>query len=252
MKKFRKNKTLYIAHRGSEASIDVENTKRAFLGAVKYHYDGIETDIQVTKDGKFVCYHNSDMLEHSKSTVEGRVGDYSLEKLKEMVLFDTVGKKEVTGEITTFEEYLDVIKESSLIGIIELKKVKEFYDEPNYILQIIEMIKEKGLLDKVSIISFEYEFLSIIRNHYSDIHLELVYDKFVKKELITKLVKDKINIDLRFDKVNPFIVRCFHKHKLEFNTWTVNFKIIALLFKLFNVDMITTDRLKKSKRLINK
>lgn len=42
-----------VGHRGSYWG--VENTEEAFINGAKKGYDYLETDIKVTKDGKFVC-----------------------------------------------------------------------------------------------------------------------------------------------------------------------------------------------------
>ncbi len=48
-----------IGHRGS--AWGVENTAEAFINGAKEGYDCLETDIKVTKDGKFVCWHDDNL-----------------------------------------------------------------------------------------------------------------------------------------------------------------------------------------------
>ena len=48
---------LMIAHRGL-SGIEKENTNSAFVAAGNRSYFGIETDIHVTLDGKFVVFHD--------------------------------------------------------------------------------------------------------------------------------------------------------------------------------------------------
>ena len=50
-----------IAHRGL-AALERENTAAAFLAAANRSYYGIETDVHVTRDGKFVVVHDSDLM----------------------------------------------------------------------------------------------------------------------------------------------------------------------------------------------
>ena len=45
-----------VGHRGCYWG--VENTEEAFINGAKKGYHCLETDIKVTKDGKFVCSHD--------------------------------------------------------------------------------------------------------------------------------------------------------------------------------------------------
>ena len=66
--KFDKKDTKVIAHRGL-SGIEFENTNASFIAAANRSYFGIEADVHVTKDGKFVVIHDD-------ST--GRVSDSKL------------------------------------------------------------------------------------------------------------------------------------------------------------------------------
>ena len=52
-----KKNTLFIAHRGL-SGLELENTNSAFVAAGNRSYFGIETDVHVTRDGKFVVHHD--------------------------------------------------------------------------------------------------------------------------------------------------------------------------------------------------
>lgn len=247
--KLRKKKTLYIGHRGSESGKAVENTYLAYLGGAKDRYDGLECDIQITKDNKYVCYHNPNLEEHSRFEITKTIAHYTYDELKEMTLYDVVQNKEVTGKICLFEEYLQVIKDFDIYGIIEIKNCDKFFEDDYFHLRkVVEIIKEKGLEEKVSIISFVMGYLLFLRENYPSLHLELIYDRKVTKEIMDKCFENKLNLDIRFDKCRRKVIKAFHKHDLEVNSWTVNFKILSFLFKLWNIDMITTDCLRKPKR----
>lgn len=55
--KFDSNAVKMIAHRGL-SGIERENTCPAFVAAGNGGYFGIEADVHVTKDGKFVIIHD--------------------------------------------------------------------------------------------------------------------------------------------------------------------------------------------------
>ena len=72
-------KVLNIAHRGYSGKFD-ENTMIAFKKAVEYGADGIETDIQLSKDGVPVIMHD-ETLERTTNGC-GFLKDYAFEELK--------------------------------------------------------------------------------------------------------------------------------------------------------------------------
>ena len=51
--KIQKNQVKMVAHRGV-SGLELENTCAAFVAAGNRSYFGVETDVHVTKDGKFV------------------------------------------------------------------------------------------------------------------------------------------------------------------------------------------------------
>ena len=55
--KISKGSTKMIAHRGL-SGLETENSIQAFIAAGNRSYYGVETDVHVTKDGKFVVIHD--------------------------------------------------------------------------------------------------------------------------------------------------------------------------------------------------
>ena len=49
---------MFIAHRGNGKHRYLENTKEAILNVLKEKVDGVEFDIRMTKDEKFVIFHD--------------------------------------------------------------------------------------------------------------------------------------------------------------------------------------------------
>ena len=66
------------AHRGASAYVP-ENTMLAFKKAVELEATGIELDLQKTKDGKIVIFHDEYIDRKSNGT--GKIGDYTYNEL---------------------------------------------------------------------------------------------------------------------------------------------------------------------------
>ncbi|WP_160691994.1 glycerophosphodiester phosphodiesterase [Clostridium sp. C2-6-12] len=70
---------LNIAHRGYSGKFD-ENTMLAFRKAIEYKADGIETDVQMSKDGALILIHDETLDRTTNG--HGFVKDYTLDELK--------------------------------------------------------------------------------------------------------------------------------------------------------------------------
>ena len=105
---------LYYAHRGlydNEHGIP-ENSLYAFRRAAEKGY-GAEMDVQVTKDGRVIVFHDDDL--DRMCGVSGKIWDFTLAQLQQFRLLDT-------GEtIPLFTDVLEVLKQGAGPLIIELK-----------------------------------------------------------------------------------------------------------------------------------
>ena len=72
-------KPLIWGHRGASGYAP-ENTLAAFDLAAKMHADGVELDIQLTRDGEIVVCHDERI--DRTSNAKGFIKDYTLEELK--------------------------------------------------------------------------------------------------------------------------------------------------------------------------
>lgn len=145
--------TRNFAHRGFSGNYP-ENTMLAFEKAVEAKADGIELDVQFSKDGQLVICHDETIDRTTNG--KGHICDYTLEELKK---FDASAKfvgKYGENRIPTLVEYFDMISKTDLETNIELKTGVNEY--PGIEKAVYEMIKEYKLQERVLISSF---------NHYS-------------------------------------------------------------------------------------
>lgn len=75
------NSCLIFAHRGANKEA-AENTRGAFDKALEYAIDGIETDVQLSRDGIPVLWHDAflDKLDYAGK----RIDDFDLEQLEQI------------------------------------------------------------------------------------------------------------------------------------------------------------------------
>lgn len=160
------NKTPLIwAHRGASGSAP-ENTLVAFQRAIELGADGIELDIQLSKDNEIVVCHDEKVDRTSDGV--GFIKDYTLAELKEMN-FNQQFPEYGPQPIPTMKEVLDLIQPTDLTIDIELKTSVIYYEQLEE--KILEMIREYGMEDRVNYSSF---------NHYTCVHVhELKEDAIV-------------------------------------------------------------------------
>ncbi|MCQ2484239.1 MAG: glycerophosphodiester phosphodiesterase [Clostridia bacterium] len=143
---------LNIAHRGFSGKYP-ENTMLAFRKAVEIGADGIELDVQYTKDRQLVIIHD----ESVDRTCDGKglVADMTLEELRK--LDASAGFRGIYGinRIPTLREYFELV--APLKGFVTNIELKTGINEYDGIEQMVcDMIKEFGLEDRIIISSFNH------------------------------------------------------------------------------------------------
>ena len=149
----RKSRTMKIwAHRGASGHAP-ENTLPAFELAHMMGADGIELDVQLTRDGVPVVIHDEKIDRVSDGT--GYVKDYMLGELK---AFNMNKSFPAYGKITvpTLAEVYDLIKNTDLMINLELKNSTVFYEKMEE--KVLRLAEEKEMADRIIYSSF---------NHYS-------------------------------------------------------------------------------------
>lgn len=183
-----------IAHRGYH---DVkkgiaENSLSAYKLAVEKNY-AIEMDIQMTKDGKLVCFHDDDLFRITG--VKGLIWDKTLTELKSLKLQNT------NDVILTFEEFLDIIN-GKVPLLIEIKNQREKGIEKK-VLKALEKYKGDYVIQSfnpIIMLKIKKYAPNVIRGILGGNEESLSFPKrlLVKNLLLNRLIKpDFINYDLR-------------------------------------------------------
>ena len=145
-----------FAHRGYSGRYP-ENTMLAFREAEKTGADGIELDVQLSKDGQLVIIHDETLDRTTDG--KGYVKDYTLSELKALNASVIKGGAFPPERIPTFEEYCEWVTKTDLVTNVELKTSIVYYPEIEE--KLAEMIRRFGMEDRVLFSSFNH--LSIVR-----------------------------------------------------------------------------------------
>lgn len=145
--------TQIFAHRGYSA-LFAENTMGAFIEAEKEGADGIELDVQLTKDGEIVVIHDEKVDRTTNGN--GFVKDFLFKDIRKLNANKKGLKKEPIPALT---EVLEWMKTNKVVCNIELKNGLLPYEGMEE--KVIQQIQRYDLMERVIISSF---------NHYSIVY----------------------------------------------------------------------------------
>lgn len=214
---------LKIAHRGARA-YEPENTLSSFRKAVELGAEAVELDVRKTKDNELVVIHSDDL--NKTTNGNGLVNELTLEQIKK---FET----DKGEHVPSLEEVLDSIGKRVKI-LVEIK-------EPGIEKQVLELIRKKGLLDNVIIISFHEEVLRKIRELNADVATGLVYVRHKNPIQSALDLKAQYLLSL-YHFTHSANIKKAHEKGLKVIVWTINNKEEVAEYKKKGVDGIATDR----------
>ncbi|MDR1531187.1 MAG: glycerophosphodiester phosphodiesterase [Clostridiales bacterium] len=137
-------------HRGASGSAP-ENTLAAFRLAYEQGADGVELDVQLTKDGRVVVIHDEEVSRTSNG--QGMVRDFTLAQLKQL---NFNKDQSPPAEIPELAEVFSLLKHTGLVINVELKTGLFRYEGIEE--KVLAEARAWGVEDRVVYSSF---------NHYS-------------------------------------------------------------------------------------
>ncbi len=223
-----------VAHRGV-SGIEPANTCPAFVAAGSRSYFGIETDIHVTADNKFIVFHDSTIQTEDGRTLVIEQTDF--DTLQSLVLPDRDGGRGRTDlHMPSLDDYLSICKKYDKTAILELKGLFA----PARLAEVAETAKAFGWLDRTVFISFDMANLDGIRELYPAQPVQLLTGD-CSDALIEVLASKKMDIDVTYPSLNEERIEKLHKKGIRVNCWTCNNPEHAQRLIDLGVDFITTD-----------
>lgn len=205
------------AHRGF-CSRYPENTLLAFEKALAEGVDGIENDVQLTKDGQIIIMHDESIDRTTNG--KGWVKDYTLAELKELDASERFGSQFGVQRVPTLREYLELVKNEPIITNIEMKTGVFEYREMEQLL--VDMIREFRLEEKVLITTFNHFTIMRMKKLAPELKYGfLAYDwrldagEYTQKNGIPCYHPDYHNLTWE-------VVEDLHSHGIEVNPYTVD------------------------------
>ena len=233
------DRPLNLAHRGASHEAPA-NTLAAFLLARELGADGLELDVQLSRDGEVVVIH--DYTVDATTDGHGRVRDKTLAELKALdagAWFDPV----FSGQrIPTLREVVDAVGRDLLINV-ELKT--ESGKDDGLASAVVRIVEENHLLDRVVISSFNPLALWRVRRLNPWVPVGMLYCEglpfFLSRPWLRHLVRPEA-LHPEWSLVDDRYLRWARKRGYRVHTWTVDDPARMWQLAQAGVDLIITNR----------
>jgi len=223
-----------IGHRGASGHAP-ENTLAAFKKAVALGATFIETDLQLSRDARFVAIHD-DTLDRTTNG-HGKVHDQTLAALRRIDAGSWFGSDYAGERIPTLEEILEFSKKNDIIFYLELKPSGSWGGEH----ALIGALRESGEVARVVVISFDPTILAGLRKIEPTLMTGVLYDGQLADPLKTAGDVGARQLVVRGDLVTPAMIVAARNRDLQVVCWTVNHPAHIRLLLAAGVDGIMSD-----------
>lgn len=234
-------KILNIAHRGYSGKFE-ENTMTAFEKAIEYKANGIETDVQLSKDNIPVLIHDETLDRTTDG--KGYVKDYNLAELKKF-------RTKSGEEIPTLKEFFELVANSNL-KVLNLELKNSIFSYEGLEEKVLKMIYEYDIQDRIIISSFNHLSLIKVRELDKEIKLGALTTSTLAN--VPRYLKD-IAVECYhpcFPSIlNEEYVKEIQEAGIEINPYTVNEEEHMKMVIKLNTDSIITNEVERLYDLLN-
>ncbi len=235
-KKAELERTKVWAHRGASGYMP-ENTIPAFQKAIEMGADGIELDVQLTKDRQLVVIHDERIDRVSDGS--GAVADYTLEELRKFNFNKTHPECE-HADIPTLEEVLDLMRPTGMMINIELKTGINFYEGIERMTY--ELVEKKGMQKQVIYSSFNHNSVMEMKRLDAAVktgflNCDEIYNvaAYAQSCGVTALHPWRIHLQ------TPGYVEACKERGIQIHVWTVDSEEEVRKLKKLRVDAVITN-----------
>jgi len=225
---------LVIAHRGASGNAP-ENTLAAFKKAVALGATFIETDLQLSRDARFVAIHDATV--NRTTNGQGAVHEMTLAELRRLDAGSWFGSEFAGERIPTLEEIFEFSKKNDVVFYLEIKPVGSWGGEH----ALIGALRESGEIPRTVVISFDAGILLSLRNIERTLMTGLLYDGLIENPLDKAVAIGARQLAVRGDLVTPAMLAEAQKKDLQVVCWTVNHPAHMRMLMAAGVDGIMTD-----------
>ena len=211
--------TMIFAHRGFSGYYP-ENTMLAFQKTAEESLaDGIELDIQMTKDGELVIMHDETLDRTTNGS--GYLKDYTLEELKTLSVAVNVKGFFPRQTIPTLREYFTWLKTTRLITNIELKT--SVFEYKGIEEKLIAMVHEFGLEEQIWYSSFNHYTIAKVKELMPEAKCGLLMDTWLMNVGSYAASQNAATVNAcSWFCCKEGVAEDLHAHGIKLQAWTPN------------------------------
>ena len=133
---------LGVAHRGY-SNVAPENTASAYRLAKSNGFRAVETDVQVTSDGVFICHHDTTLTKVTSGLLNDKVSDHTWSELKDLDVGSWKSSEYSSERFLTLEQFCNLCFKLNLHAYIEITPIKAM--TVAQCEQIVDIVKKSGV-----------------------------------------------------------------------------------------------------------
>lgn len=231
------DKMLVFGHRGASAYAPM-NTIPAFVLAAEQGADGVELDVQRTKDGHLVIVHDFEVDDTTDGS--GTVQEMTLAEIKALDAGSWFDAKFAGTRIPTLGEVFEAVGQRLYINV-EIKSVTEETDGLEAL--VAKEITRHNMQDRVIVSSFNPYALRRFRAILPDVPIGFLYVTGFMENLWSMM--DDVSHEARHPyelMIDEAFMQWAKAKGYRVNTWTVNDLDRAKELRQLGVDMVITDK----------
>lgn len=241
-----------VAHRGGSA-LAPENTLAAFRHATQFPIDAIELDVQMSRDGHAIVFHDETVEDLTDG--QGNILDLDLAYLRSLnAAAHFPGGWPRPERIPMLCDALDLARASQVRVFIEIKPSKrgETYGRyPGIAEAVASAVLEAGMREQVMIMSFDWEVLPIVRTLAPGVETGALVSEDVWNPRAATALADLASqakalrcewIHMDYELFAPEMPEIFHANGFKLGIWTVNDEAGMVRLVQAGVDALTSDR----------
>ena len=221
---------LIIAHRGA-AGAAPENTLASVRRAIADGADWVEIDVQESRDGQVVVFHDSDFMKLSGNPL--KIWDGDLLAIQEQDIGSWFAPEFAAERVPTLAQVLEETRGQARL-MIELK----YYGHDQELEQrVVDLVEAAGMADQVSIMSLKLAGVQKLQALRPDWKVGLLAATAVGD--LSKINVDFLAVSARM--ASRSFIRRAHKAGKRVLVWTVNDALSMSRWMSLGVDGVITD-----------
>jgi len=233
--------TFIFAHRGANKEA-AENTRSAFDKALTYPIDGIETDVQLTRDEVSVLWH--DRFLGKVGLPDKYIDDFDYAQLREINFGAHYSQEQSNESILSLNEFLNLYRTRCRL-LLEIKN-REWEQPERHQIKIRQTLDRVGAMtdDRILISSFNLASLEYAHQYRTDALLVYNFEDNQTIEDAKRVLDEQPylrGLCLPISRLNQEIVKLLGDHRKCIAVYTCNSDQEIGLALGLGVDILISD-----------